>query len=412
MLTDTAIKQLRPDPQRVKKLFDGSGTGLHLLCHPTGRKTFAIKYSHPVTRRDQTLTIGEYPSVSLRTARQRAEEARELRSRGLDPRELERRVKEKARAASEDTFQQLAQEWISVRGARWSATYRSKIQSRLKQHLYPAIGKTVITELTAPTLLSVLRPIEASCKTDLAHSLLRDVAAIFRFTIAAGRAVNDPAAALRGALSSHRAKNLPAVTTPVELAELLRALDGYQGEYVTKAALEFTLLTFQRSQSIRFACWNQIDWTGRLWRIPAEIMKMKEPHLVPLSTQAVALLQSLQPLTGESDYIFPSLLCRSKPLSENTMLYALVRLGYRGRMSVHGFRSTASTLLNENGHNPDVIEAALAHVRGDVRSIYNRARYLPDRVKMYQWWADFVDGLRQRDMPCSTRSDSRVFGTQ
>jgi integrase len=282
----------------------------------------------------------------------------------------------------------------------------------LKQHLYPAIGKTVITELTAPTLLSVLRPIEASCKTDLAHSLLRDVAAIFRFTIAAGRAVNDPAAALRGALSSHRAKNLPAVTTPVELAELLRALDGYQGEYVTKAALEFTLLTFQRSQSIRFACWNQIDWTGRLWRIPAEIMKMKEPHLVPLSTQAVALLQSLQPLTGESDYIFPSLLCRSKPLSENTMLYALVRLGYRGRMSVHGFRSTASTLLNENGHNPDVIEAALAHVRGDVRSIYNRARYLPDRVKMYQWWADFVDGLRQRDMPCSTRSDSRVFGTQ
>lgn len=394
MLTDTTIKQLRPEPPKVKKLFDGTGTGLHILCHPTGRKTFAVKYTHPVTRKEQTITLGEYPYISLKAAREQAEAARRQRAQGIDPREAEQREKEETRAAAEDTFELVGTEWISVRGARWSQTYRHKIKTMLERHLYPAIGTMPITRVGAPLLLSVLRPIEASGKTDLAHTLLQQAASIFRFAIATGRAVNDPAAALRGALAPHREKNLPAITTPEEFGNLLRAMDSYQGEYITKAALTFTLLTFQRSQSIRFARWEQIDWTNRLWRIPAEIMKMKEDHLVPLSTQALDLLRALQPLTGHKDFIFPCLCRRGKPISENTMLYALVRLGYRGQMTVHGFRSSASTLLNENGHHPDVIEAALAHTRGDIRSIYNRAKYLPERVKLYQWWADFVDQLR------------------
>lgn len=159
----------------------------------------------------------------------------------------------------------------------------------------------------------------------------------------------------------------------------------------------FTMLTFQRSQSIRYARWDQIDWGARLWRIPAEIMKMKEPHLVPLARQAIDLPRAIQPLTGERDYIFNSLRCPSKPISENTMLYALFGMGYRGRMTVHGFRTTASTLLNENGHNPDVIEAALAHTRGDIRAIYNRARYLPERATLYQWWADYSERIRAQE---------------
>lgn len=398
MLTDTGIRQLRPEPSKIKKLFDGNRTGLHILCHPSGRKTFAIKYTHPITRKEQTLTIGEYPHVSLKMARDRAEAARGLRVLGVDPREEEKRQKEASRAAAEDTFAQLGNEWMKVRGARWSDTYRHKIRAMLEHHLYPSIGKKPITQISAPLLLSLLRPIEECGKTDLAHTLLQQAGAIFRFAIATGRAVNDPAAALRGALAPHREKNLNAITIPEEFAELLRAMDSYQGEYTTKAALEFTMLTFQRSQSIRLAKWEQIDWTYKLWRIPSEIMKMKEPHLVPLATQALDILRALEPVTGHSEYIFPCLFSRSKPISSNTMLYALVRLGYRGRMTVHGFRSTASTLLNENGHHPDVIEAALAHVRGDIRSIYNRAKYLPERVKLYQWWADYVDDLRQKNL--------------
>jgi integrase len=394
MLTDTSIRQLRSDPSKIKKLFDGNRNGLHILCHPSGRKTFAVKYTHPVTRKEQTLTLGEYPHISLKMARDRAEAARALRVRGIDPREAEKREREASRAAAQDTFEQIAEEWVKVRGARWSEVYRHKIKTMLARHLYPAIGKKPITQITAPLLLTLLRPIEESGKTDLAHTLAQQAAAIFRFAIATGRAVNDPAAALRGALAPHHQRNFPAVTTPQEVTELLRAMDAYQGEYITRAALEFTLLTFQRSKSIRLAKWDQIDWANRLWRIPAEIMKMKEPHLVPLASQVIDLLRSLQPLTGESEYLFPCLFSRSKPISENTMLYALVRMGYRGTMTVHGFRTTASTLLNENGQNPDVIEAALSHIRGDIRSIYNRAKYLSERTAMYQWWADYVDRLR------------------
>lgn len=396
MLTDTAIRKLQAEPPKTKKLYDGGGNGLHILCHPSGRKVFAVRYTHPVTRKEQTLTIGEYPHISLKMARDRAEAARGQRVLGVDPREEEKRTRAASRAAAEDTFEQMGTEWIKVRGARWSETYRYKIRAMLEHHLYPAIGKTPITQISAPLLLSLLRPIEECGKTDLAHTLLQQAAAIFRFAIATGRAVNDPAAALRGALAPHREKNFNAITTPEEFTELLRAMDSYHGEYTTKAALEFTMLTFQRSQSIRLAKWEQIDWANKLWRIPAETMKMKEPHLVPLSTQAIDLLRALEPVTSHSEYIFPCLFSRTKPMSENTMLYALVRLGYRGRMTVHGFRSSASTLLNENGHHPDVIEAALAHVRGDIRSIYNRAKYLPERVTLYQWWADYVDGLRQQ----------------
>jgi integrase len=395
MLTNVSIRNLQADPSKIKKLSDGFGNGLQVLCHPSGRKVFAIRYTHPVTRKEQTLTIGEYPHVSLKMARDHAEKARGLRVLGIDPRESEKREKEAIRAAAEDTFEQLGREWVNVRGARWSENYRHKIIRMLERHLFLNIGKTPITQISAPLLLSLLRPIEVCGKTDLAHTLLQQTGAIFRFAIATGRAINDPAASLRGALAPHREKNLSAITTPEEFAELLRAMDSYQGEYTTKAALEFTMLTFQRSQSIRLAKWEQIDWSNKLWRIPSEIMKMKEAHLVPMSEQALDVLRALEPVTGHSEYIFPCLFSKSKPISENTMLYALVRLGYRGRMTVHGFRSSASTLLNENGHHPDVIEAALAHVRRDIRSIYNRAKYLPERVKLYQWWADYIDSLRQ-----------------
>lgn len=229
------------------------------------------------------------------------------RSRGTHRiRDTEMR-KAEIKAAHVDTFEHLTNDWIKVRGARWSETYRHKIRTMLARHLLPALGKSPITKITAPLLLSLLRPIEANGNTDLAHTLLEQAGSIFRFAISTGRAVNDPASALRGALVPHRQVNLVAVTTPEDFRELLLAMDSYQGEYVTRAALEFTMLTFQRTQSILLAQWNQIDWNARLWRIPAETMKMKEPHLVPLSRQAIELLRALQPLTGHSDFIFKSI---------------------------------------------------------------------------------------------------------
>lgn len=394
MLTDTFIKSLRPAPL-LKKHFDGTGTGLHLICHPGGKRTFAIKYLHPVTRKEQTLNIGEYPSTTLKDARDQAVNTRVLLAQGIDPRELRAQARMKEKATIVDTFKNLGRDWMQVRGAGWSESYRDKTETMLDRHLFSSLGAFPITQITAPQLLAVLRPIEATGKTDLAHTLMQHASAIFRFAMATARAIADPAAALRGALAPHKQENFPAITDPDEFAELLVAMDCYQGEYITRAALAFTLLTFQRSQSIRFARWDQIDWSAKLWRIPSDVMKMKDPHVVPLSRQTEELLQSIRPLTGTGVYIFPSLTDRAKTISENTMLYALVRLGYRGRMTVHGFRTSASTLLNENGHHPDVIEAALAHTRGDIRSIYNKAKYLPERRTMYQWWADHCDELRQ-----------------
>ena len=394
MLTDTFIKSLRPAPL-LKKHFDGNGTGLHLISHPGGKRTFAIKYLHPFTRKEQTLNVGEYPSTTLKDARDQAINTRVLLAQGIDPREQRAVARLKEKAAVIDTFKNVGLDWMQVRGAGWSESYRNKTETMVDRHLFSSLGSIPITQITAPQLLAVLRPIEATGKTDLAHTLMQHAGAIFRFAMATARGIADPASALRGALAPHKQENFPAITDPDEFAELLVAMDCYKGEYITRAAMEFTLLTFQRSQSIRFARWDQIDWNAKLWRIPAEIMKMKDPHVVPLSRQSEELLVLIRPLTGEGVYIFPSLTDRRKTISENTMLYALVRLGYRGRMTVHGFRTSASTLLNENGHHPDVIEAALAHTRGDIRSIYNKAKYLPERRTMYQWWADHCDELRQ-----------------
>ncbi len=285
---------------------------------------------------------------------------------------------------------------MDIRGARWAPGYRYKVRSMLARHLYPEIGQTPIAAISAKELLSCLRAIEARQQGCIAHTLLQHCVAIFRYAIATERAVNDPASALRGTLSPHKTENLAAITTPAEFGELLWLIDSYQGDIVTRLGLKFTALTFQRSKSVRFAKWSDLDWNERLWRIPAEQMKMKEAHIVPLSRQCLDLLKELRFLSGQSEYIFPSGITSKKPLSENTMLYALKRLGYGGKMTVHGFRTSASTLLNENRHHPDVIEVALAHITGDVRSVYNRAKYLSERTEMYQWWADYCDSLRLR----------------
>lgn len=389
-LTDTAIKNAKPQAKSTK-LADGNG--LYLLLKPNGAKWWRLDYRYGGKRK--TLSMGVYPDVSLKLARDRCREARTLLATGVDPGE-QRKAEKKAKAeVGSNTFEVIGREWMAVRGKEWTATYASKTQSALERHAFPAIGARPITEITAPELLAVLRAIERRGIVDMAHRIQQHCGAIFRYAISTGRASHDPVPSLRNALSTVKQAHYAALTDPVEYAQLLRDIDNYRGEATTKAAMQLLALTFQRTQEIRFAEWSQFDFEAELWRIPAQIMKMREAHLVPLSKQAIAVLKNIQSLTGAGRLVLPSTISRERPISENTVTYALARMGYRGRMTGHGFRSVASTLLNEQGYRHDVIERQLAHAeKNAVRAAYNRAEYLPERKKMMQEWADYLDRLK------------------
>lgn len=389
-LTDTAIKNAKPQ-QKTIKLADGDG--LYLLLNPNNAKWWRWDYRYGGKRK--TLSMGVYPEISLKMARERCREARTLLATDVDPGEQRKAEKKAKTEAGSNTFEVLGREWMAVRGKAWTASYASKTKSALERHVFPTLGARAITEITAPELLAVLRGIESRGIVDMAHRIRQHCGAIFRYAISTGRASHDPVPSLRNALSTVKQEHYAALTDPMEYAQLLRDIHNYCGEATTKAAMQLLALTFQRTQEIRFAEWSQFDFEAELWRIPAEIMKMREAHLVPLSKQAVVVLKNLQPLTGAGRLVLPSSISRERPISENTVTYALARMGYRGRMTGHGFRSVASTLLNEQGYRHDVIERQLAHAERDaVRAAYNRAEYLPERKKMMQEWADYLDRLK------------------
>lgn len=389
-LTDTAIKNAKPQGKPVK-LTDEKG--LFLLLNPNGSKWWRLNYRFDGKRK--TLSMGVYPDVPLRLARGRREAARKLLAAGVDPGAQRKAEKQANAATGTNTFEALAREWMATRGKEWTAGYASKTRSALERHAFPAIGARPIAEITAPDLLALLRAIETRGTVDMAHRVQQHCGAIWRFAIATGRAIADPVTSLRGALSTVRTEHYAALTDPLEFGGLLRAIDDYRGEATTKAAMQFLALTFQRTKEVRFAEWSQIDQEQALWRIPAEVMKMREAHLVPLSRQAIDVLERLRPLTGKGRLVFPSSISGERPLSENTVIYALARMGYKGRMTGHGFRSVASTLLNEQGFRADLIERQLAHSeKNTVRAAYNRAEYLPERRVMMQKWADYLDKLK------------------
>lgn len=389
-LTDTTIRNTKPKAKPFKVTDSG---GLYLLIMPNGSRWWRLDYRFGGKRK--TLSMGTYPDVPLKLARERRDGARSLLAAGGDPGEQRKAVKKAKAEAGGNTFEALGHGWMSTRGKEWTASYASKTKSALERHVFPSIGSKPITEITAPDLLALLRAIEGRGTVDMAHRLSQHCSAIFRFAISTGRAMTDPVLSLRGALSTVKQEHYAALTDPLAFAELLRDVEKYRGEATTKAAMQILALTFQRTKEVRYAEWRQIDFDSALWRIPAEIMKMREAHIVPLSRQAVEVLKELQPLTGEGRLVFPSAISRERPISENTVIYALARMGYKGRMTGHGFRSVASTLLNEQGFRADLIERQLAHAENNaVRAAYNRAEYLPERKKMMQQWADYLDKLK------------------
>lgn len=388
-LNDVAIRSAKPG-DKPRKLADEKG--LYLLITPSGRY-WRLDYRYEGKRK--TLALGVYPDTSLKLARDKRDEARKLLAQGIDPAAVRQQAKQERKAIQANTFETLAREWMQIKGAHWTESYAAKTKAALERHAFPAIGARPITEITAPELLMMLRGIESRGTIDMAHRIQQHCGAVFRYAISIGKAIADPTPSLKGALTNIKQEHYAALTDPAEFAQLLRDIDAYRGEAVTKAAMQFMALTFQRTKEVRFAEWGQIDFENRLWRIPAEVMKMREAHIVPLSRQAVEVLERIRPLTGSGRLVFPSTTNRDRPISENTITYALARMGYRGRMTGHGFRSVASTLLNEQGFRHDVIERQLAHSeRNAVRAAYNRAEYLPERIQMMQAWADYLDKLK------------------
>jgi len=400
-LTDIKIKTAKPSTGNIK-LFDGGG--LFLLITPSGGKLWRLKYRFGGT--EKLLTLGAYPQTTLTDARQRRTSARSLLDRGIDP-----SVAKKAQRAADteefETFEVIAREWHYKFSPTWAASHADKIIRRLELYIFPWLGDKAIRSITAPDLLSCLRRLEDRGTLDTAHRAKQNCGQVFRYAIATGRADRDPAPDLRGALPTVHKQHYAAITDPIEVAKLMRAIDGYNGGLVTICALKLAPLLFLRPGELRQAEWAEFDLDQATWNVPAERLKLKmsekirrdgEFHLVPLASQAVAILRELHALTSNGRYVFPSTRTALRPMSDNTVNAALRRLGYdtKTEMTGHGFRAMARTILDEVLHiRPEIVEHQLAHaVRDPLGRAYNRTTHLPERKMMMQQWADYLDKIK------------------
>ena len=397
MLTDTAIRKTKPSDTQ-KKLADGGG--MYLLIKPDDGRYWRMDYRYDGKRK--TLALGVYPTVTLADARQRREDARRLLANGVDPGEVRRTQKEAKAAAATvtaDTFEAVARAWLERRiasGDKAEITTR-KDRWMLATFLFPALGARPITAITSLELRDALRAVDESGRRETASRTKIVAGQVFRWAVLEGKTHSDLTTPLRGLFATPKPNHHAAVTDPARIGELLRAIDGFSGQFVTLKALQLAPLVFVRPGELRHAAWAEFDLDGAIWRIPGERMKMKAAHVVPLSTQAVSILRELQTLTGDGHFLFPGLRTVNRPMSENTVNAALRRLGYaKDEMTGHGFRSMAATRLNEMGWNADAIERQLAHAESNkVRAAYTHAaQYLDERTRMMQAWADYLDALR------------------
>ncbi len=387
-LSDAKVRNAKPK-SRPYKVSDGEG--LFLLVTPSGSKYWRLKYFFG--GKEKLLALGVYPEVSLADARDRRTQARRALAAGGNPGDAKQEAKRRARLNSTNAFETVAREWLEKRKHEWAANTAELARDRLEKYVLTELGGRPISGITAPEVLTVLRGVENQGLLETARRVMQMTRQIFTYAIATGRAERNPVPDLRGALKTPVAKHR-CYLKEHELPEYLRKLETYDGALQTKLALRFLLLTFVRTGELRAAEWAEVDRDKAEWRIPAERMKMKELHIVPLSRQALAVLRELEKHSRSRTYLFPNERNPSTFMSENTMLYALYRMGYHSRVTGHGFRSTASTILNEHGFRADVIERQLAHSeRNTVRAAYNHAQYLPERRTMMQWWSDYLDEL-------------------
>ncbi|ARO88831.1 integrase [Nitrosospira lacus] len=390
LLSASKCNNATSEGKAIRKLHDGGG--LYLWVYAEGGKFWRLRYR--LGGKEKSLSFGSYPQVSLKEARAKRDEQRKVLDADLDPSAERKAANLRKKLAHANSFEAVAMEWYNKQLHTWVPHHASDVKRRLESNIFPTIGKRPIDQIEAPELLQTIRKIEARGAYDLAHRVLQVCGQVFRYGIATGRCTRNLSTDLRGALTPHKKQHQAAVR-PEELPELLRAIARYDetGDKQTRLALQLLAQTFVRTNELIGAEWAEFDLNNALWIIPAGRMKMKAEHIVPLSGQALAMLVELKEISGGSRLVFPGR-NRDKPISNNTMLFALYRLGYKGKMTGHGFRAVASTILNETGFNPDVIERQLAHCeRNEVRGAYNRAEYLSERKRMMQAWADLIDQM-------------------
>lgn len=397
-LTDTSIKSTKPAEKPVKMT---DGDGLYLLIHPNGGKWWRFDYRFDGKRK--TLSMGVYPDVSLRDARDRRDTARKQIANGIDPGEYRKAHKSARADAVANSFEAVAREWYSKMLPTWTPDHADKIIKRFERDVFPWIGGKPVADLNAPEVLTTVRRIEARGRLETAHRALQSCGQVFRYAVATGRAERDPTGDLRGALPPTREKHMAALTDPAAVGALLRAVDAFRGTLIVQSALKLSALVFVRPGELRQAEWQEIDLDKGEWNIPASRMKgwtrkgITTPHLVPLAPQAVAILRELQPLTGRGAHVFAGR-DPKKPMSNAAVNAALRRMGYdtKTEMTGHGFRAMARTILHEElGVDRDVIEHQLAHAVPDaLGTAYNRTKFIKERRSMMQRWADYLDKLK------------------
>lgn len=412
-LSETKIHRANYRPGGRNRLYDGRG--LYIELQPSGSKLWRQKYKYE--GREKLLSHGAFPVVALADARVAAEAARALLDRGIDP-SAHRKALGPARTITGNSFEEVAREWLAKFSKRWNESYTRTVRERLEKHIFPWLGPLPIHAITPDVVLSVLQRMEDSGILETAHRVHRYISNIYAYAIASGRAQSDPSEPLRGAIPPPPDNHYPAIVEPGKMGELLRAMANYQGAYVTRCALMLAPLFFVRPGELRQAQWVEFDLPAGEWRIPAERLKLGKAekqrapaHIVPLARQAIAILDELRPLTGTGRFVFPGARDENRPMSNATLNAALRRLGFdKSEMVAHGFRHMASTCLNERGYSPGAIERQLAHKAAGVRGIYNRAQLLPERRRMMQEWADYLDALRF-NLPVPVPAESAALGS-
>lgn len=391
MLSDTKLRSLKP---RDKPYKVSDAEGLFVLVTPSGSRLWRCAYRFG--GKQKLLSFGKYPDVSLSDARDKLRKAKKLLAEDEDPGFTRKTAKAERRRIAHNTFELVANEWFELNRAKWVASYSVRLRSRLDDDLISSIGKRPISQIRAPEVLEAIRKVEARGAPEMARRILQMARQVFHYGIATDRCQVDPTIGISKALRPANPVKSRTAIKPADLPEFYSKLETSSLDAVTRVALEFTLLTFVRTAEVRFAEWQEfenLDGPAPLWRIPAKRMKMRREHLVPLSPRAVSLIKELQEAPNSPSLVFA--IGRDQPISENTMLYGLYRLGFHGRATVHGFRATASTILNESGFNRDWIERQLAHEEGSVRGIYNAAQWLDGRRTMMNWWAAYLSNAAQ-----------------
>lgn len=388
-LTDLEIRRSKP---REKSYTLNDGSGLSLLIEPNGSKGWRFRYRFD--SKPKMLSLGTYPTISLMEARQKRDEVKKLVVMGINPSDVRKKEKQDSQAENSNTFEAIAREWYGRRVDRWSISYAEEMIKTFETDVFPYIGNRPITEIKPMELMGVLSILDERGATEKLRKIRQRCGEVWRYAIITGRAEYNPAPDLVSAFAPHKKQHY-AFLKADELPEFFRILNTYSGSILVKIAMYLQILTGLRPGELRQAEWSEIDFDKKIWEVPAERMKKRRPHCVPLSKQAVCLLEQIKPITGHYRFIFPGRIQHSKPMSEMAMNVLIRRIGYAGRVTGHGFRHTMSTILHEQGFNSAWIELQLAHVdKNSIRGTYNHAQYLDGRREMLQWYADMIDRLQ------------------